>query len=161
MGADRKHESRPAITRVGSVVFGDDVRVLQFIADRVDGYTPTTKEVGLGVEGANGQLIAGVSYGDYNGVHCGVSIASEPGTNWASRRSLFSLFYYPFVTLNCVAISVSVASTNPTSLNLAMKLGFIPEALIRYAAHDGSTLVVLKMTKEQCKWIDSDEQGRR
>jgi len=43
--------------------------------------------------------------------------------------------------------------TNLASLNLATKLGFEIEAMVKFAAHDGSPLVVLKLFRDACRWI--------
>lgn len=160
MGENSEHGGGNPVTRVGNVLFGADQRVAVWVAERIPGYEPSYGTRGLGVlRGAD--LVAGVVFERWNGVHVEAAIAADPGL-WASRDVLFSLFYYPFVTLGCEAISVTIPSSNIESLNLALKLGFEAEAIIRFAAHDGSSLVVLKMFKETCKWIgDEDGQKRR
>lgn len=145
-------------TLVGNVLFGFDQEVAAWVAERIPGFTPSADARALGVVGKDTNLIAGVVYERWNGVHVEASIAAEsPG--WASRGTLFRLFNYPFNQLNCEAISVLVPSSNHQSLNLATKLGFEPEAMVKFAAHDGSSLVVLKMFKDNCMWIG--DHGKR
>lgn len=161
MGADREHESGTAVVQAGSVLFYAEDRVIPWVSERIPGFRHDPEDKALGIVDDGGNLICGAVYTGFNGVHCSASIAAEPGAPWATKASMFKLFYYPFVTLGCVAMSVQVASSNVASLNLVTKMGFEGEAMIRYAAHDGSTLVVLKMLRENCKWIRRDGQGRR
>lgn len=149
-----------SITRVGDVIYGMDNLVARWVAKRIPSYqvSPGSRAIGI----AKGDdLVAGVVYERWNGVHIEASIAAERGSAWASRSALFAMFYYPFVTLNCEAISVLVPASNLESMNLATKLGFEPEALIKYAAHDGSTLVVLKQFREQCRWLRHGQGKQR
>jgi len=136
---------------VGNVLLGFDHDICQWITKRIPGFTASIGAKALGV--VSGQdIIAGVVYERFNGVHVEISIAAESRA-WASRSTLFTLFHYPFVQLGCKAISVIVPSSNLASLNLATKLGFEMEAIVKYAAHDGSSLIILKMLRENCKWI--------
>ena len=152
MGGVGQYEGGDTITQVGNVVFGKDAEVSAWVQDRIEGYVVSGGYRAVGVVN-RGNLVAGVVFENWNGIHIEAAIAAASGAGWASRKTLRTLFAYPFNYLNCKAISVSVASTNILSLNLAAKLGFEPEAIIRFAAHDGSSLVVLKMLKEKCQWI--------
>jgi hypothetical protein len=143
------------------VIFGADRQVAGWVTEKIEGYQADEGARALGVIKGD-KMAAGVVYERWNGVHVEAAIAAEPRSGWADRRTLHAIFYYPFVTLDCRAISVSVPMSNLPSLNLATKLGFEVEALIKYAAHDGSTLVVLKMFRENCKWIgDYGKEGRK
>lgn len=160
MGGTGQPESRSPIERVGDVIFGADRQVAAWMAARIPGLSPSPQCRALGVIKGD-KMAAGVLYENFNGVHIEAAIAAEPGIPWLSRRTLHSFFFYPFVTLNCRAITVSVPSTNLPSLNLATKMGFEPEALVAFAAHDGSTLVVMKQFREKCRWIESyGQEGR-
>ncbi|MCV6826002.1 MULTISPECIES: GNAT family N-acetyltransferase [Halocynthiibacter] len=148
------------IERVGSVMFGADRIVGEWVAERIPTFVHTPESKALGVIKGD-KLVAGVVYERFNGVHMEVSIAADTGSPWADRETLRTLFHYPFIQLGCAVISVIVPASNLQSLNLATKLGFHPEAYIKFAAHDGSALVVLKMFRETCKWIDYDGQKGR
>lgn len=153
MGPDRADESGPGVILRGRVLFGADATVAQWVAKAIPYLQPSKDARALGViEGE--RLIAGVIYERYNGVHMEVAIAAETGTRWATRQTLRHLFGYPFVQMHCEAITALVPATNLHSLNLATKLGFEMEALVKFAAPDGSPLVVLKMFRDGCKWID-------
>lgn len=160
MVQDRQHEGRDSLRRLGDVVFGADKEVAEWVSRRVPGYTATPDARALGIIRSN-KLVAGVTYENFNGVNVECAIASVPGSNWATRRTLHAIFDFPFNQLGCRAITILVASTNLISLNLVTKMGFIPEAFVGFAAHDGSSLVVLKMFRENCKWINRDGQEQR
>lgn len=160
MGGDSERDGGRTIERVGDVLFGADRQVAGWVAERIPAFRPSPDARALGVIKGNA-IAAGVVFENWNGIHIEAAIAAEPRTSWASRTTLRHLFGYPFLTLGCEAISVSVPSSNLQSLNLATKLGFEPEALIRYAAHDGSTLIVLKQFRHTCRWIGDDGQEGR
>lgn len=142
------------------VLFGCDQHVAEWVRRKIPGYAPEARARALGVVRGE-DLVAGVVYERFNGVHLEASIAATH-PRWASRKALAHLFGYPFRQLGCEAISVLVPSSNLQSLNLATKLGFVPEALIKFAAPDGSALIVLKQFRDSCAWIrGNDEQERR
>jgi len=129
----------------------DDL-VTRWVAKRIPQFHISPGARAIGITKGN-DLVAGVVYERWNGVHVEASIAAVPATGWASRSAMFALFYYPFITLDCQAISVLVPSSNLASLNLATKMGFQGEAIVRFAAQDGSDLIVLKQFREQCRWL--------
>ncbi|MFE3836924.1 hypothetical protein [Pseudogemmobacter sonorensis] len=134
------------------MLYGADAEVAAWIAGRIPGYRPESDTRALGVI-KDGDLVAGVTYERWNGLHCEVSIAALPGSAWADRRTLFALFHFPFVQLGCEAITVLVPMTNLLSLNLATKLGFERQAIIPFAARDGSPLIVLQQFRGRCRWL--------
>lgn len=158
MGPDREHEGGDRVTLVGRVLFGADDLVVRWAGRAIPGFMPSPDAKALGVV-HQGNLVAGAIYERFNGVHMEVAITAKHGSPWASRQVLKHLFGYPFVQMGCVAISALVPMSNLTSLNLATKLGFEPEAYVKFAAPDGSPMVVLKMFRENCRWIDQHGQG--
>lgn len=154
MGADRGHERRTGVIREGRVLFGADDLVVRWAGRAIPGFMPSPGAKGLGVLNQDGtDLVAGVIYERFNGVHMEVAITARHGSHWASRHTLRHLFGYPFNQMNCICISALVPMTNLQSLNLATKLGFEPEAYVKYAAPDGSPMVVLKLYRDKCRWI--------
>ena len=160
MGGNSQRESGRGITRQGDVIYGADHQIAGWLAERIPGYKPDQGVRALGIMKRK-KLVAAVSYERFNGVHIEASIAAEPGSRWADRSTLFHIFNYPFNQLGVKAISVTVPMSNLQSLNLATKLGFEPEALIAFAAQDGSTLVVLKQFKHACRWIQPHGKIKR
>lgn len=146
---------------VGNVVFGFDKEVAHWVAARIPGFEVGPQCTALGVVHKK-KLVAGAVFDRWNGVHIETAIAADLSSRarWASRTTLKTLFNYPFLQLGCKAMTVGVPATNLESLNLATKLGFEVEALVKFAAHDGSSLIVLKMFKENCRWI-GDNNGKK
>lgn len=162
MGPDRQHERRdriaPGVVLSGNVLFGADDLVIRWAGRAIEGFTPSPGAKALGVV-KGGDLVAGVIYERFNGVHMEVAITARHGSRWASRHTLQHLFGYPFNQMGCVCISALVPMSNLQSLNLATKLGFKPEAYVKYAAPDGSPMVVLKMYRDKCRWIHEDDKA--
>ena len=156
-GTGEPASGRPVTS--GRVLYGADDLVAQWVARHIPGFQASPGAKALGVFDGK-RIVAGVVFERWNGVHAEVSIAAEPGSRWADRSTLFRLFDYPFRQLDCQALTVVVPQSNLPSLNLATKLGFRPEAIIAFAAHDGGPLIVLKMFREQCRWIN-DGQGKQ
>lgn len=142
---------------VGNVVYGFDAEVIAWVAARIPAFDPSPGARALGVVRGT-DLVAGVIYEHWNGVHVQAAIAAAP-VPWATKGTMFRLFHFPFCQLGCEAISVLVPSSNLPSLNLATKMGFAPEAIIRLAAHDGSDLIILKQWKAECRWIGGQDHG--
>lgn len=158
MGSDRGNEGGPGVTLLDRVLFGADDLVIRWASRAIPGFTASPGAKALGVV-HNGSLVAGAIYERFNGLHMEVAITARHGSPWASRQTLRHLFGYPFVQMQCVAISALVPMSNLPSLNLATKLGFVPEAYVKYAAPDGSPMVVLKLFKENCKWIHDQRKA--
>ena len=160
MGGDSEHRGRYPIEKIGNVIFGADRQVAEWVRERVPGYLVRPNSRSLGIALGN-RMVGGVVYEGWNGVNVEGTIASEPGQVWLNRDTLHRIFAYPFVDLGCHCMTIVVAMSNVKSLNLVTKMGFQPEAIVAFAAHDGSDALVLKMFSEQCRWIKRDEQGRR
>lgn len=151
MGEIDRLQGAGSVKREGALVYGADTVVGPWIARRV-ARAGWNGEPTIGVV-RGGRLVAGAMFENYNGIHCNCTIAAEEGSRWADRAVLRGLFAYPFLQLDCVAMSALVASSNLKSLNLAAKLGFTAEAIVRFAAHDQSDVIVMKMHRKNCRWI--------
>jgi RimJ/RimL family protein N-acetyltransferase len=159
MGSNREYHGKGRLTRVGNLVYGADADITQWCANQIPGFRISSEARAIGVIKGK-ELVAGVVYENWNGIHLEVSIAATVGSGWATRDTLRGLFAYPFLDLGCEWISVIVPSSNMPSLNLATKLGFSPEAIIRFAAHDQSDIIVLKLHRDFCRWIDHGQKRR-
>lgn len=160
MGKNPEPSRDGRLTRIGAVVYGADLEVGTWVARQIPGYLLLPGARALGVIKGN-KLVAGVIFERCNGFHVEASIAAVPGSGWADRSTLFHLFHYPFVTLGCEAVTLTIGGTNLPSLNLATKLGFTPIAQVPFAAHDGSPLIVLQMYRDQCGWIENGQGQKR
>lgn len=98
-----------------------------------------------------GQLAGGVVYKDYTGKSIAMHVASFM-PNWINKDLLWVCFHYPLVQLDCEVVFGPVPSTNRRALEFDRKLGFKEVARIADVFPDGD-LVVLKMHREDCRWI--------
>jgi len=159
MGEDHRVAGRVRIIRRGAVIYGADAEIQRWVAKRIPEYVISPGARSLGVVKGE-KIVAGVVYERCNGFHVEASIAAVPGSRWADRRTLFDLFAYPFLQLGVEAISVLVSLANLESLSLATKLGFDRVALVPFAAQGGAPLVILQMTRDQCRWLEHG-QGKQ
>lgn len=143
----------------GALVYGADQEIIQWVSGLVPGFQINPQSTAIGVI-KRGELVAGLVYERCNGVNVEMSIGAKQRSGWADKAVLRGIFGYPFFQLGCRTITIVVAASNSASLSLVTRLGFEGEAIVRFAAHDGGDLVVLKMYREKCRWIDHG-QGRR
>lgn len=158
MGGTGESQSGLGVTRQGNVFYGADDLVTNWVAKRIPGYRwhpGTTVALGI-LDVKTQQMAAGVVFENYNGLNIEGSIAAEPGAYWLTKDTLRQMFEYPFKQLNCACITLLVAGTNLKSLDFVTRMGFEGEAIVRFAAHDGSDLIVLKMFRDKCRWIAAD-----
>lgn len=104
------------------------------------------------------KLAFGVTYAEFNGVNVVCEIAARERTLWAKPEVLRRLFAYPFEDLGCNRITVTIEESNERSLRVCRHLGFIEEARLQGAASDGGDVIVLRLFKEECRWIEADGQ---
>lgn len=102
----------------------------------------------------NGNILAVAGYDSFNGASVHVHIAIEGKIN---REFLWYIFHYPFVELKAKKLIGVVKSSNQKALKFDKHLGFIEEATIKDAAPCGD-LVILTMTKKQCKFLTIKRQ---
>lgn len=104
-----------------------------------------------------GELYGGVIYTGYTlAAICLHQAGFRP--NWANRDMLWVAFHYPFVKLGCKKIIGQVPASKTDILAFDQKLGFKEEARIRDVFPDGD-LVVLSMTRDQCRWLSIKPRG--
>lgn len=71
---------------------------------------------------------------------------------WCSPDLLWLTFDYSFNQLGLKKLIAPVFSTNAHALQLDLRAGFVVEAIIKDAVPDGN-LMLLTMTREQCRWL--------
>lgn len=133
-----------------TIIDNDAARVGAWCAQRA-GFIVHPTDAAIGLE-RDGKLIAGVVYQDYNGVNIAMHVAAE-GKNWLCREYLWFCFYYPFVQLGVKRVTGMTAGNNEIALRFQLNLGFEREFTMKDAHPDGD-LVILKMTRDKCKWLN-------
>lgn len=104
-------------------------------------------------------LLGGAIFDSYTGVGGSVEAhlcAFRP--RWATKRLLYSGFYYCFEVLKVKKIISLMAESNWKSYRLTIHLGFKEEALIPDVfPWQPSGYYVHSMYKEDCKWLKMNE----
>ena len=98
---------------------------MRIVADRPDVVGPWVyREIGklwindpgfgtaLGWVNNQGELVAGVTFTNYDGANVWIDAAAKAKTRWADRRALWAVFSYCFDQLGCVRVSSMVPEDN-------------------------------------------------
>lgn len=102
--------------------------------------------------GANGRLLGGVLFSDYNKKSISIHIAGL-APNWINTDLIWVTFDYPFNQLGVDTIFGPVPSSNIKALEFDLRMGFKEIARIPEVFPDGD-LIVLRMRREECKWLN-------
>ena len=136
----------------------NDPRVLEFISSGTGERIHDRDKVAIGLE-QDGEIVAGVSYYDFNGRSISASICGK-GKTWLNREFLWFMFFYPFEQAGVERITATIESDNEKSHNLAKRLGFLHEATLQKAGKSGD-LYVYRMFREDCKWLKECRNGKK
>lgn len=136
---------------MSKILLGFDGFVGRWVADKLNTVVhPGDTTVGL--LGADGELVAGVLYQDFNGANIIAHIAAKSGRHWMTRDYLRIIFDYPFRQLGVRRLTAPVAAKNTQSRQFVEKLGFVVEATLKDALPDDD-LVMYCMRREDCRWL--------
>lgn len=127
--------------------------VVEYV-ERVNGRTDpySGHSVGIGIE-KEGKLIGGIVLHEYNGNNFFIHVASDHPKRWVTREWLHVIFSYAFDQCKVKRITGIVTEANKTALDFDLDVGFEIEARLK-DAHPTGDMLVIKMTRENCKWID-------
>lgn len=104
------------------------------------------------------RLLGGVIFQGYKGASIGIHVAGfDP--RWLDRDMLWIAFAYPFIQLGVTKLFGQIPSDNRKALDFNRKLGFIEEVRIS-GVYPDADLVVMSMTREQCRWLKRGSRGR-
>lgn len=136
------------------IIFDAD-RIGPWVCERTGGrYEPSTSAAVAMEE--DGVITAGVLYDMFNGSSICMHVAIEKPVTRGFTRIAFD---YPFNQLKVRKVMGLVDSTNSKALRFDRHLGFVEEARIEGAGKTGD-LVILTMTRPQCRWIKEAPHGR-
>lgn len=136
---------------------GDTLKVLAFY-NRILRLEASAGMKAIGLE-RDGQLVAGVIYEGFNGHNVWMHVAAEPGARWMTRAYLRYCFRYPFWEMGVRRISGYVDASNLAARKMDEHLGFVPEATLRGAAHDGGDVIVYVMRREHCRFLGDEKEN--
>lgn len=129
--------------------------VVEWVAKRTNEFGRFGTDIGIGWQ-RNGELVAGVAYGNWNGVNVECHIASDGTRRWMTREYLWAIFDYPFNrvggTYGAKRITVCVGEGNAASRRFVEHLGFKLEAKLA-GAHPTGDLLIFRLLKHECRWI--------
>ena len=97
-------------------------------------------------------LLGGVCYNHFT--HESIQIHSASWHwHWANRLMIYLAFDYPFNQLRVKRLFGMVPESNQHAQVLNMKLGFKPVARIEGVFRHGEACVVMRMDREDCKYL--------
>ena len=128
-------------------------RVAAFMRRYLPGLRLAEGMVAIGLV-RGGQLVAGVLYEGLNRQNVWMHVAAEPGARWLTRAYLRACFAYPFRVCSVQRVSAHVDSTNVASRRFCGHLGFVPEARLAAAAHDGGDVILYVMWRDDCRFLE-------
>ena len=134
------------------LVLDEHQRVAEWVANQT-GCTAAAWAgyVCLGLEDAEGMLVAGVVLESYNGRNANAHIAGL-GKHWMNRNMLTTFFHYVFNHLGLMRLTGLVPASNPAALAFDMHAGFRLEYTMPDGARDGD-LHILVMRREDCRYL--------
>jgi RimJ/RimL family protein N-acetyltransferase len=127
--------------------------VVDWVAERLNCHEGLNGFAGIGLQGPQNRLIAGVVYANYNGVNVECHIASDGSKRWMTKEYLRVIFDYPYNQLKCNRITVCVGQGNKDSQRFVEHLGFTLEARLA-DAHPTGDILIYSLRKPECKWLN-------
>lgn len=106
----------------------------------------------------DGRLLGGVIFQGYKRASIGIHAAGFD-THWLDRDMIWIAFAYPFDQLGVTKLFGQIPSDNRKALDFNRKLGFIEEVRIS-GVYPDADLIVMSMTREQCRWLKRGSRGR-
>jgi hypothetical protein len=133
--------------------------------NRIIGHWVVEKSGGRCLEGAtaigiekDGVLQVGIMYDGWTGVNGSVMMHSRCDNPKAtSKKFYWMIFDYPFNQLKVRRCTVMVHIENHHAIEINKRLGFSYEATLKDYFPDGDA-IIMKMTREECKWIKDEHE---
>lgn len=107
----------------------------------------------------NDCLIAVAGYNGFTGRSCVMHSAIDDPAG-VDRTFIRAAFEYPFEQLNLVEVLAPVMEENEKAMNFDLKLGFKEVYRIAGGSPDGGDIILLRMRREECRWIKENRSGK-
>lgn len=101
------------------------------------------------------RIIGAVLFNHWRGRTIEAHWAGERG--WLSRHSIKAIFAFPFLALGVARVTALIPAGLKDARDVAERLGFTVEGLLREAEDDGSDLLVYGMLRRECRWLTGRE----
>ena len=110
---------------------------------------------------SEGKLVIVVGLQGFLGKVCQIHLAFAPGWHYSPRTMLREVFHHAFVTAGREMLVGIVNSKNEKAMRMDAHLGF--RELIRLPGmhDDGGDLVLLGMSKDNCRYLDERWRGEQ
>lgn len=128
----------------------DTDRVFAFVKEHVPYLDRAASMRGMGLP-RGGELVAGVLFEGFNGFNLWMHAAARDG-HTLTRYFLSAIMTYPFAVCRVERVRAQIAAGNAASLKAAKHLGFKEEARLSRAAQDGGDLLIMAMTRQECRY---------
>jgi len=147
---------------VGSVLYGADEFIAQFVTARIQqteprvfGHRdPVTGELpykALGVV-RSGVLLGGIVFYNYYGHSIEAGMAFDRA-DWARPSTLRRLFAYPYFQLGVVRCTVMTGRKNRRTRQFLDRLGFKVEGVIRKGANGVEDAILYGLLRHEISWL--------
>lgn len=100
-----------------------------------------------------GDLVAGVTFTNFDGTNVWLDCAALPRARWADRRALWAVFHYAFEQLGCSRVSSLVPEENKIAQKFNESAGLVHETTLQRAAPNNGDMRVYRMFHEDCRWL--------
>jgi RimJ/RimL family protein N-acetyltransferase len=128
-----------------NLLIGHDAAVASFVARLIPDCTENSfKEntAAIGVINADGVLIGGIVYHNYLPEYGTVEVsAAATDARWLNRKTLYGLFRYPFLLLNCQLVMVRMFASNARTIKVQKAYGFKHYTIPRLYGRDMDCVV--------------------
>jgi len=118
--------------------------------------TPDTQCIGWLSEG---KLVCAVGMQGFLGKVCQMHVAYVPGWHFTPRSLLRAVFRYAFLTAGREVVLGVVNSKNEKALRMDAHLGFRELFRLPGMHDDGGDMVLLGMTKDNCRYLDDEPRA--
>lgn len=102
------------------------------------------------------RLKMAVGFNGFLGAVCQIHVAMAPGYHFTPKEMLRETFDYAFNQLMRAKLIGIVNSKNEKALKYDLHLGFVEEHRMQGMHDDGGDIIILGMTRPQCKYLQKD-----
>ena len=131
------------------LLFGQDEAVAEWASARL-GTSIVRPYVAIGVWDGS-KLRAAMVFNDFTGANIEITVASDPAGS--TRAAVRQAFAYPFRQAGCRRLTMRTRADHAVMLDIAGRLGFRREGVLREFYDDGCDAVVFGLLRSECRWI--------
>ena len=136
---------------LANLVIGPEV--VRWVTERTGEFGDYGLSVGFGWLNSENKLAGGVVFNEYNEASINMHCAGDGSGRWLARPLIAVVFDYAFMQARVKRITSMVALSNEKAIIFNERMGFEREAVLK-DAHKTGDLVIFRMFKSQCRWLD-------